>query len=75
MISGKFREQIMQLGYGLVSIAAVGVLIGAIITTPIWVTILILNIPLFIVLGALLMYTNVSSINLRMTKDARSLTP
>lgn len=68
MISGKFREQIMQLGYGLVSIAAVGVLIGAIITTPIWVTILILNIPLFIVLGALLMYTNVSSINLRMIK-------
>lgn len=68
MISGKFREQIMQLGYGLVSIAVVGVLIGAIITTPIWVTILILNIPLFIVLGALLMYTNVSSINLRMIK-------
>ena len=68
MISGKFREQIMQLGYGLVSIAVVGVLIGAIITTPIWVTILILNIPLFIVLGALLMYTNVSGINLRMIK-------
>ena len=49
--------------YGLVYLSAVLVLFGAIVTAPIWVTVLILNLPLIIGLVVLGTYTNVSRAN------------
>ena len=49
----------MQMAYGLVSLSAVWVLFGAIVTAPIWATVLILNLPLIIGLVVLGSYTNV----------------
>lgn len=57
---GTVQSQFKYLYYGILSLALIGFALVAIITAPIWISILIFNLPLLIILGYVFMYTNVS---------------
>jgi uncharacterized membrane-anchored protein YitT (DUF2179 family) len=57
---GTVQNQLKYLYYGIVSLALIGLALVAVITAPIWISIILFNLPLLIILGYLFMYTNVS---------------
>lgn len=59
-LEGRFRKQFNQMVYGVISMAIVFGLFIALVTSPLWITLLIINLPLIGVIGGLMFYTNVS---------------
>jgi hypothetical protein len=57
---GTVQNQLKYLSFGIFSLALIGLALVAIITAPIWISIILFNLPFLIILGYLFMYTNVS---------------
>lgn len=51
----RIKEQLISLAWGVSSLAAIGFVILAIFTSPIWITLLVFNLPLIGLLGFLVM--------------------
>lgn len=59
-LKGTIKNQFKYLYYGIISLALIGLTLVGIITAPIWISIILFNLPFLILLGYLFMYTNVS---------------
>jgi len=59
IMQGRVFDQLRYLSYGVFYLGIFGLMIIALVTSPLWLTFLFFNIPLIITFGLLLVYTNI----------------
>jgi hypothetical protein len=75
IMQGRVFDQLRHLYYGVFNLGIFGLMIIALVTSPLWLTFLFFNLPLIITIGLLLVYTNVRALNIITLLPFRSSIP